>query len=449
MPEAASSAEVQPQVGVDPAASAAGPRPSPAYGIYVTVMLALITMLSIADRNIFSILLVPVQRDLGVSDAAMGALTGLSFTLVYATVALPMARLADTGTRRNIVAASLAVWSLMTAVCGMATNYVTLLFARMGVAAGEASAHPSIMSMVGDLFPPHRRGAALAFITLGSALGTGLGAYVAGALSEAYSWHVAFMALGAPGLLLAILFLLTVKEPIRGLYEGGDRPEAAKATWRDSMAYLVSIRSFRALVVGQIFVGLVYAIYLSWMPTYLVRVQGMPVSEMSFWFGMTVAPSLAGIMIGGFFTDRLVTNGARWRPISVAGMLLFGIPTFLILLAARNNVVVLTMMFIYAFFIGSTAALGPAATLDVVQPRVRGTMTAVSGFCASVLGGGLGPILLGLLNDAVKDVYGDQSLRYTLLVLPVFLAIAAAAFLVASRSTDRDAAAARNEPAAQ
>jgi MFS family permease len=175
----------------------------------------------------------------------------------------------------------------------------------------------------------------------------------------------------------------------------------------------------------------------------------MPVSEMSFWFGMTVAPSLAGIMIGGFFTDRLVTNGARWRPISVAGMLLFGIPTFLILLAARNNVVVLTMMFIYAFFIGSTAALGPAATLDVVQPRVRGTMTAVSGFCASVLGGGLGPILLGLLNDAVKDVYGDQSLRYTLLVLPVFLAIAAAAFLVASRSTDRDAAAARNEPAAQ
>jgi len=404
-------------------------------------LLALAMMLSVADRGILSILLVPIQNDLKVSDTAMGALTGISFTLVYATVALPMARLADKGTRRSIVAGALAVWSLMTAACGVAANYAVLLLARMGVAAGEASALPSTMSMVGDLYPPKSRGRALAVIQVGSAFGTGLGAIVVGQLAALYSWRVAFWALSLPGLLLALIIFLTVREPVRGLHEGGDRPEAV-GTWKDSLAYLFSIRSFRALLVGQVFVGLSFYIFLSWIPTYLIRVRHMPVDQMSIWYGLHVIPAVAGILIGGYLSDRVTARrGARWRPILLSGMILCGVPVFFTLLFSPDLRVVLVMLFLYAFVVAPVSALSPATNLDVVHARARGTVTAVTGFASSVIGAGLGPMLLGALNDVAKQSYGDQAMRYTLLVLPVCMIATAVCFLIASRSTDRDAAA--------
>lgn len=413
-------------------------RVSAAWGLF---LLALLTMMSVADRGILAILLAPIQDELGVSDAAMGALTGLSFTVVYATVALPMARLADRGTRRNILAAALAFWSVMTAACGMATTYLTLLVARMGVAAGEASAHPSVMSTVGDLYPPRARGRALSIIQVGSAFGTGAGAIVVGQLAAHYGWRAAFLALGVPGLLLALIILLTMREPARGQHEGGDRPEGA-GTWRQSLSYLLSIRSFRALVLGQIFVGLSFYIFLSWIPTYLIRVRHMPMDQMSVWYGLHVIPAVAGILIGGYLSDLVIArHGARWRPIMLACMILCGVPIFFTLLYSGDMRVVLVMLFLYAFVVAPVSALAPAANLDVVHARARGTVTAVTGFCSQVIGAGLGPLLLGLLNDVAKRTYGDQALGYTLQVLPVCMVATAICFLVASRSTNHDAAA--------
>jgi predicted MFS family arabinose efflux permease len=427
---------------VNPVADVTGAGRSLAASAYWTIfLLALTTMLSVADRGILSILLVPIQDDLKVSDTAMGALTGISFTLVYATVALPMARLADKRTRRTIVAGALALWSVTTAVCGMATNYVTLLVARMGVAAGEASALPSSMSMVGDLFPAKSRGRALAFIQVGAAFGTGLGAIVVGQLAALYGWRTAFWALGVPGLLLALLILLTVREPVRGLHEGGDRPAAA-GNWRETLAYLFSIRSFRALLVGHVFVGLSFYIFTSWIPTYLIRVRHMPMDQMSIWYGLHVIPAVAGILIGGVLSDRMTARrGARWRPILLSMMILCGVPIFFTLLFSPDLRIVLAMLFLYAFVVAPVSALSPATNLDVVHARARGTVTAVANFSLSVIGAGLGPLLVGALNDVVKQSYGDQAMRYTLLVLPVCMVATAVCFLIASRSTDRDAAA--------
>lgn len=414
-------------------------RPGNAH--WAIFLLALLTMLSVADRGILSILLVPIQDDLKVSDTAMGALTGLAFTFVYATVALPMARLADRGTRRNIIVAALAFWSLMTAVCGVAANFLMLLVARMGVAAGEASAYPSIMSTVGDLYPARARGRALAVIQVGSAFGTGAGAIVVGQVAASHGWRVAFLALGAPGLLLALLFFLTVREPVRGLHDGGDRPDAA-GTWRQGLSYLLSIRSFRALLLGQLFVGLSFYIFLSWIPTYLIRVRHMPMDQMSLWYGLHVIPAVAGILIGGYLSDLVIARrGARWRPIMLAGMILCGVPIFFTLLFSGDMRVVLTMLFLYAFVVGPVSALSPAANLDVVHSRARGTVTAVTGFCSQVIGAGLGPLLLGVLNDVAKKTYGDQAIAYTLQVLPACMVATAICFLVASRSSDHDAAA--------
>jgi len=417
-----------------PAASARG------MAIYATLLLAATQMLSVADRNILSILLVPMQRDLKVSDAAMGALTGLSFTLVYATVALPMARLADRGVRRNIIAGALAFWSVMTVACGAATNYAALLVARMGVAAGEASAHPAIISFVGDSFSPRRRGTALGVLMVGSGLGTGLGAVLAGHLTEAYGWQSAFFALGAPGVLLALLIFFTVREPVRGAHEGGDRPDLASSSWRETLRYLFEIRSFRALLVGQICVGMAFALYLSWMPAFLMRVGGMSVKEASSWFGAQVIPALVGIMIGGYATDLAARHGARFRVITLAAMLTIGAVVFAILLVSPDISVSIAMMFVYAFFVGPVAGLSPAANMDVVHPRARGAVTAVAGFGASVIGGGLGPMVLGAINDAILPTYGAQALRYSLGMAPLILLLGAVAFLVASRRTDEDAA---------
>lgn len=415
--------------------------------IYAAVLLAGVQLLSVADRNILSILLVPIQEDLKVSDTAMGALTGISFTLVYATVALPMARLADAGNRRNIIAAALAIWSAMTVACGLAGNYISLLLARMGVAAGEAISGPAVMSFVGDTFPPARRGTALAVLMLGSGLGTALGAIIAGQIAAAHGWQAAFFVLGAPGLLLALLMVFTVREPTRGAHEGGDRPEMAASSWPERLRYLFGIRSFRALIVGHICVGMGFALYVSWMPAFLMRVGGMTVTEASTWFGLQTFPALAGIMIGGFASDLAARYGARFRVMALAGMLLIGAVLFTGLLMTPVIGVSIGLMFVYAFFVGPVAGLSPAANMDVVHPRARGAVTAVTGFGASVIGGGLGPMIVGAINDALVPAFGDQALRYSLAIEPVVLVLGTVAFLIASRSTDRDAAALADRPA--
>ena len=430
-----------------PAASLA--KTSRGVVIYAALLLAGVQMLSVADRNILSILLVPIQQDLKVSDAAMGALTGLSFTLVYATIALPMARLADRGNRRNIIAAALAIWSAMTAACGLAGSYIALLIARMGVAAGEASAQPAAMSLVGDTFAPARRGTALAIMMLGSGIGTAMGAIIAGQIAEAYGWQAAFFVLGAPGLLLALLMFLTLREPERGAQEGGDRPEMAASSWPQLLRYLFGIRSFRALIVGHICVGMAFALYVSWMPAFLMRVGGMSVKEASTWFGLQTFPALAGIIIGGLASDLAARRAARYRVLALAAMLLIGALVFTGLLITPLIGVSIALMCVYAFFVGPVAGLSPAANLDVVHPRARGAVTAVTGFGASVIGGGLGPMVLGAINDAVAPAYGDQALRYSLALEPITLVVGTVAFLVASRSTDRDAAALTARPAAQ
>src|SRR5690606_39012068 len=189
----------------DNAAAAADSAPaySARYSAYITFVLALVFMLAATDRNIMSILLAPIQQDLKVGDAAMGALTGAAFSIVYAVTALPLAAIADRGHRRNLVAAALAFWSLMTAACGMAAGYFTLLLARMGVAVGEAAHQPSIMSMVGDLYPRHRRGAAIGCLAIGTSVGMALGAYIAGWISDNHGLRTAFFAMGLLGLLVA------------------------------------------------------------------------------------------------------------------------------------------------------------------------------------------------------------------------------------------------------
>jgi predicted MFS family arabinose efflux permease len=280
---------------------------------WIAIVLAMVACLAAVDRNILSVLLVPIQKDLGVGDAAMGALTGTAFALVYASAALPLAWVADRTNRRNFIAIAVAFWSAMTALCGLAGSYVQLLLARFGVAAGEAAHGPAGMSMIADVFPEAKRGAAISVLTVGSAIGFSAGAYIAGVASDHLGWQGAMMVVGLPGLLVALLVWLTLPEPKRGAQDGATGPHKPPSIL-GGLQRLAGVRSFVPLIVGMIFLNIAFMGWLHWLPAFFMRVHHMSASNMSAVFGVIVG--VGGVLsnvVAGVVSDRLSRRGARWR----------------------------------------------------------------------------------------------------------------------------------------
>jgi MFS family permease len=438
----------EPEAGaVDTPRPTTAPRSTP-YSVYVTFVMALVFMLAATDRNIMSILLVPIQKDLKASDTSMGALTGAAFSIVYATAALPLARLADHGNRRNLIAAAVAVWSVMTSACGFASSYVTLLLARVGVAVGEAAHQPAIMSMIGDLYPRTRRGIAVGCITIGSAVGIGLGAYIAGVVSDLHGWRAAFLVMGLPGIAVAVLMTLTVREPKRGAHEGGAGSAPAPLSSWAALRYLFSVPTVPRLLAANLVLQIAFQGFLTWSPAFFMRVHGLTTSQMSAGFGLVVASSaILSAIMAGLVSDRLSKGGERWRAYYCAVVLAAGVPFAILMMIAPTATLAFMALFMMSLITGGATSASITAGLGVVRPKMRGFMTAVMSFVIAVVGGGLGPVLFGVLTDSLKSRFGDEAIRYTLLTVPALWAIAAALFLHAGRSTDRDAAAALAAPA--
>jgi predicted MFS family arabinose efflux permease len=427
-----------------PASTGARAEFSVAYNAYITLTLALVFMLAATDRNILAILLVPIQKDLGVSDTAMGALTGTAFSLVYATTALPLARLADRGDRRNLIAGAVAFWSAMTAFCGVATSFVTLLLARMGVAVGEAAHQPSIMSMVGDLYPRQRRGMAIAWLSVGAAVGIAFGAYVAGLLSDRHGWRTAFFVMAAPGLVVALLVIFTLPEPKRGAFDAPPKSLAEKDTLWNGVRYLAKIPTIPRLLAAKLLMMIGFQAWLVWLPAFFMRVHGMTTTEMSAGFGSMVGlGAVTSNLLAGFIGDRLSKRGERWRSYYCTIAILAGVPAYLLTILSPSGFWSMIGLLIVSVVVGGATSASLTAGLSVVRPTSRGLMTAAMAFCISVIGGGIGPLLIGGLNDSLKAVYGDHAVRYTLLAVPVIMTLSAIMYYFAGRTTDKDAAAAQ------
>lgn len=416
-------------------------QPSTGTRVYATFLLALVFMLAATDRNVLAVLLVPIQAELRVSDTAMGALTGAAFSIVYATAALPLAGLVDRGNRRNLLAVAVALWSLMTALSGFAGSYATLLLARVGVAVGEAAHAPASLSMVGDLHPPRRRGLAVGGISIGTAIGIGVGALIAGLLNDTYGWRVAFFVMGLPGLIVAVLLALTLREPARGVFDAPTQVSAQRSVWAD-LRYLAAIPTFRALVVAQILLQGGIQSFTAWAPAYFMRIHGLTAAQMSAGFGISVSvASMLAMGAAGAWSDRLSLRGERRRALFCAVAAAVGAPlTAFTALASTSNLAFLGL-FLQVFATGGASATCLALGLAVVPAERRGIMGAVMTFCVAVIGGGLGPLAVGMLNDLLRPTYGLGAIRFSLLIAPGLLGLSAVAFWVASRTTDRDAAA--------
>ncbi|MFW6092898.1 MAG: spinster family MFS transporter [Pseudomonadota bacterium] len=413
------------------------------YKAYMLLLMALIAMLAHIDRYILSILLVPIQQDLGASDTAMGLLGGLAFIAFYALAAVPVGRYADRGNRRNLLAVAVAVWSTATALCGAATQFVHLLLARIGVAAGESAANPASMSMIADMYPENRRATAIAFILVGTGVGITLGSFLAGVINDAFGWRTAFVIMGLPGVVLAAVIWLTFPEPVRGTYDSeatrGKVDEDSKTIGR-TLRYLFTIPTFPALVVGKSLLQISFQAWLLWLPTFLIRVHEMTPSEMGLWFGLSSGGgAIVASLIGGPASDWLARNGKRWYLLFCAGAAAVGVPLSLAVLTVESTYVAVAMMLVYAILAGTVTAPSVAAGLAIVRPRMRAFMSVVSFICINLVGAGLGPLIIGAISDALKPVYGEEAIRYAMLIVPVAMVLCSIAFLWGSRTIERDA----------
>ena len=380
-----------------------------------------------------------IKADLSLSDSQLGLLTGFAFAVFYVTAGIPIARWADRSNRRNIVALSLAVWSGMTAVSGMAQNYLQLLLARIGVGVGEAGGSPPSHSMISDIFPVHQRASALGFYSTGVNVGILFGFLLGGWLNEYFGWRIAFLVVGAPGILLALLVRFTVAEPIRGLSENkqvSDRPIPVT----EVLALLWSRRSFRHLAVASGLTAFVAYSIISWGASYFIRSHGMSTGELGTWLALIMGLGGAiGAFGGGVIADRLGNRDKRWYvwvP-AIAGLLAtpFIVATYSVgsaYLALLCSVVPGVMGNV---FLGSTVA----TVHGLVGVRMRAMSSAVFFFMLNIIGLGLGPFSVGMLSDYLALDYGQESLRYAMLmILPGVSVWAVAHFIFASQNLRED-----------
>ena len=418
--------------------SDAAARPTPAYAWYVLGVLLAVYVLNFVDRQILAIVLDDVKRELGASDTAMGLLSGLAFSLFYTVAGIPIARLADRGTRRTIVAVSLALWSAMTAACGLAASFGQLALARFGVGIGEAGGTPPSHSLLSDYFPPERRATALAIYGMGIYFGVMFGFLAGGWIRDAFDWRTAFLAAGLPGVPLALLVVATVREPARGASEAR-LVEAEPPRAGEVLRILFGRRAFRFLTLAaccQATSG--YAI-LTWGPAFLGRVHHLSGSAIGTSFGLIAGIGGAlGITAGGALADRLARRDPRfhaWLPAAVSlAAFPFALPFYL---ASDTTTALASFALFYAInnmYVGSLWSLAQG----LVPVRMRALASAALLTVLNLVGQGLGPLFVGALNDALAPTQGPAAIRYSLLATAAVGACAAPLFLACARSLRED-----------
>lgn len=388
--------------------------------------LFVVSAFNYVDRTILSILQIPIKQELGLSDGQLGALTGLAFALFYATLSLPIARLADRFSRRWIIVASLAVWSAMTATCGLAVGFASLAFFRIGVAIGEAGSVPASVSLIADYYPAERRASALAVWGLALPVGLLVGYASTGWLASAVGWREAFFIVGGIGVILAPVLFAMIKEPPRGQSDAADIALAPPPPLGEALRLFWRNRAYRFIVMAGMLHGFSQYAMMTWNAPFFTRAHGLSLTEVSGLMALLggVAGGL-GMYLSGVLADRLGRRDSRWRvwiiAVSVATMLPFTLVQYLVpstSLSIASALAAAVMM---------TAYYGPlvAATQSVTPPNMRALGQAVLLLAFNLFGLGLGPWLTGMLSDSIALLTGADGLHYALVaaLLPSLVAV--------------------------
>jgi predicted MFS family arabinose efflux permease len=387
------------------------------HAYYALVVLAFAFTLNSLDRSILSLLLEPIRREFGATDTQLGLLTGLAFAAFYSTLALPIAALADRWNRRNVIALSAMTWTLATALCGLAGSFTVLLFARMAVGMGEAGAGPASHSLLASRFPAQRRATALAVFALGAPLGSTLAGLLGGHVDD-LGWRKIMLLAAAPGLLLVPLLFLTVDEPPRA----ASREALAPALpLRLALGSLWSSPAFRHLCIAcGLHTAAMYGAQ-GFNPAYLARSHGWDGDEVGDLVAEVGVAGMAGIFAGGLLSDRLGSRRGdpRWQLLVPGLAAMVVIPVQLLAYLGSGSAMVVAFLlagFINLMFFGPTYAAAQA----LAGTRTRAVAAATVLFFKAIVGLGLGPLVVGMASDALAPVAQSHSLRFALLLAPLF-----------------------------
>ena len=434
---------------------------SDGYRYYALTVLVIGYVVNFVDRQILAVLLEPIRQDLLFSDFQLGLLGCLAFAIFYATLGIPIAMLADRKSRVKILAAAMAVWSIMTALCGMATNFFWLLLARIGVGVGEAGASPPSHSLISDYFPVSTRATALSIYSLGIPIGSWIGTTVGGWGADTLGWRTTFFLVGIPGLLVAALVVLTLREPPRGMSDlpavadpepAQDAITTADATaddtvidapnWQEVFAYLWAKRSFRHLSIGAGLHAFVSYGATNWNPSFLNRIHDMSYTDTGYWLGLVYFVGAIGTFLGGFLGDQISdrTGEKRWYFWIPALSLIAMVP--LQLWAYLDSDAMTAIAVLFPISILSGMYLGPsfAMTQGLVTLRMRAVAAAILLFVLNLIGMGLGPTLVGVLSDMLMPATGEDSIRYALCASVALNAWSAVHFFLGARYLRQDLA---------
>lgn len=399
-------------------ASAAAHAPAERSVKFVLWTLLVVYIFNFIDRQIVNILAEPIALELGLSDTQIGLMTGIAFALFYTVLGLPIARYADrpSTNRPRLIAVALAAWSLMTALCGLAQNFWQLLLARMGVGVGEAGCTPAAHSLISDLVPKERRSSALAFYALGIPIGTLLGMMIGGLLADAVGWRNAFLIVGLPGVVLAVFVALMLKDPRHRAQTSQAVPPPGMSSRQTIKAIFGSPALVLLIAAGSSASFLSYG-KTTWATIFFQRTHDLSPGEVGLYFGLVNGVAgILGTVIGGKLADHYGAANRRHVLTAPAIGMAIAAPAAFFGYYVADWRTALFVLFVPTLL--NSLYYGPtySAVQGLVKPEARAMAAAVLLFFQNLIGLGLGPLVFGMLSDAIKPSFGDESVRWVLYV---------------------------------
>ena len=410
----------------------------PKYKWFVLFVLTIVYMFNFIDRQVMIILQEDIKRDLLLSDTQLGLMTGLAFAILYTTLGVPIAKLADTKNRKNLLVIALTFWSSMTVLSGRAQNFVQMLLTRIGVSVGEAGGVPPSHSIISDYFPLERRGTALSIYSMGIPLGIFMGFVIAGLIAKSYGWRMAFYVLGLGGLVVAIFTYFLLKEPIRGRFDA-KRLTHKKTTIKETFQTILGIKTFTYMALGAGFTSFTFYSMNNFLPSYLQRFHGLDLLTVSVAMGVSIGiGGIIGAFIGGRIADIKGSKNKKWYLYVPIGVCFLSFIPGPILLFTDNYQIALAMVLPFAMLTSAFNGPSYAVGQSLVSAEMRASSSAIIILFINGIGLALGPLFVGWISDLLMPQYGILSLRYAIFSSFFTLIIAAYFYWKAAQHYEND-----------
>lgn len=421
-------------------------KPSRGYANYVLLILSIANVLSVADRGVMSLLLQPIKRDLHASDTEMSLLTGVAFVLFYSLFGIPIAQWSDRGNRRSILSIGIGVWSIMTSFCGFAGSFALMAVARAGVGVGEATCTPTSMSLIADYYARRARPRMIALFNIGAASSAFVVTPFVGVIADHFGWRAAFILLGIPGVIVALLVRFTVREPVRGMLD--EAPQSSPTslettTLAGAVRAMLASKPFMLILLGTAITALGSSTMGAWGAALAMRSYHVTATQIaSIQAPIVATASIVGGLGGGFLTGWVAAKrkSERWIILLPALVSLLTVPAGLIYAEAPSFPWYIVGGIGGSFTVAFRAAPFLALSLELVPARYRGMAAAATLIASNVVGGALGPLAVGMLSDHFTPSLGPaQALRHGMLLFaPTMLALGVAPFFLAIKYFDEN-----------